>query len=262
MCLVHGDDYFSAGNGAELVWFEGELRKEYGLKTQRLGPGAAEEGKVLNRIVRWKDDGWELEADPRHSELIREQLGVKKSGGITTAGPPQEESATEENKELLTGKDITLFRGVAARCNYLSLDRPDLQYAAKEICREMSAPTLQAFDKLKRIGQFLAGKPRLVWRYEYQPPTAHIDVFVDAHWAACKRSRKSTSGGCAMVGRHCVKTWSMTQATVAKSSAGSELYSVVRGSAEGLGLITMGKYFGAEFTVTVHVDANAAKGIV
>ena len=98
MCLVHGDDYFSAGNGAELAWFEGELRKEYGLKTQRLGPGAAEEGKVLNRIVRWKDDGWELEADPRHSELIREQLGVKKSGGITTAGPPQEESATEENK--------------------------------------------------------------------------------------------------------------------------------------------------------------------
>ena len=45
MCLVHGDDYFSAGNGAELAWFEGELRKEYGLNTQRLGPGAAEEGK-------------------------------------------------------------------------------------------------------------------------------------------------------------------------------------------------------------------------
>ena len=74
MCLVHGDDYFSAGNGADLTWFEGELRKEYGLKTQKLGPGATEEGKVLNRIVRWKNDGWELEADPRHSELIREQL--------------------------------------------------------------------------------------------------------------------------------------------------------------------------------------------
>ena len=93
---------------------------------------------------------------------------MKSGGGITTAGPPQEEGATEESGEMPVGKDITLFRGVAARCNYLSLDRPDLQYAAKDICREMSAPTVQAFVKLKRIGQFLFNKPRLVWKFQYQ----------------------------------------------------------------------------------------------
>ena len=91
---------------------------------------------------------------------------------------------------------------------------------------------------------------------------AQMDVYVDANWAACKRSRKSTSGGCAMVGSHCIKTWANTQATVAKSSAESELYAVVRGSTEGLGLITMAQDVGTELEVTVRIDANAAKDIV
>ena len=78
---------------------------------------------------------------------------------------------------------------VAARCNYLSLDRPDLQYVAKEICWEMSAPTVQAFLKFKRIGHFLFHRPRLVWKFRYQLPTTHIDVYVDVIWAASKRSR-------------------------------------------------------------------------
>ena len=49
---------------------------------------------------------------------------------------------------------------------------------------------------------------------------------------------------------------------MAKSSAESELYTVVRGSTEGLGLTTMTKDFGVDVEVTVHIDANAAKGIV
>ena len=76
MCLVHGDDYVSAGDGAEILWFENELKKVYDLKVQRFGPTTGGEGKVLNRIVRWSEQGWELEADPCHAELIQEQLGV------------------------------------------------------------------------------------------------------------------------------------------------------------------------------------------
>ena len=85
-CLVHGDDYVCAGDSSELEWLASMLKKEYEIKTQLLGPAALPEGKVLNRVVRWSSGGWELEADPRHAELIMEQLGIKSSGGITTAG--------------------------------------------------------------------------------------------------------------------------------------------------------------------------------
>ena len=50
------------------------------------GSAGEEAGKVLNRIITVTGDGFELAADPRHSEMIVEQLGVSGFGGITTAG--------------------------------------------------------------------------------------------------------------------------------------------------------------------------------
>ena len=65
-----------------------------------------------------------------------------------------------------------------------------------------------------------------------------------------------------MVGQHCLKAWSKTQSIIAKSSGESELFGVIKGSTEGLGLVSMALDFGNTMSVRVHVDANAAKGIV
>ena len=101
-----------------------------------------------------------------------------------------------------------------------------------------------------------------MWRYDWQEAPKVINVYVDANWAGCKRTRKSTSGGTAMSGNHCIKTWSKTQSIVAKSSAESELFGVVRGSCEALGLATLYKDLGMHTEVRVHMDASAAKGII
>ena len=90
-----------------------------------MGKGDQTEGKVLNRIMRCTSDGWEVEADPRHAELVVEQLGLDNEQGVTTpAVSGNEEEDVEEDSEL-TGDDITRYRGVIARCNYLAVDRPD-----------------------------------------------------------------------------------------------------------------------------------------
>ena len=65
-----------------------------------------------------------------------------------------------------------------------------------------------------------------------------------------------------MVGYHCIKTWAKTQSVVAKSSAESELYGIVKASCEALGILTLMGELGREMDARVHVDANAAKGIV
>ena len=65
-----------------------------------------------------------------------------------------------------------------------------------------------------------------------------------------------------MIGGHCIKAWAKTQAVIAKSSAESELYSVVKGATEGLGLITLYKDMGSEVGVKLNLDATAAKGIL
>ena len=62
---------------------------------------------------------------------------------------------------------------------------------------------------------------------------------------------------------HLIKAWSKTQAIIAKSSAESELYALVKGACESLGTCTLLRDFGeANPRVRLHIDASAAKGIV
>ena len=65
----------------------------------------------------------------------------------------------------LNSEDATMFRAVSARANYLAQDRPDISFACKELCRDFSVPTKESFCKLKRLGGYLLGQPRLTYFY-------------------------------------------------------------------------------------------------
>ena len=130
--------------------------------------GQKAEGKVLNRILRHTADGWEIEADPRHAELVIEQLGLEADSGVATPGVSGADEEDNDNDVPLVGEDITRYRGVIARCNYLGADRPDALFAIKEGCPEMSKPTTGSLRRLRRIGRYLKKYPMLVWRYHMQ----------------------------------------------------------------------------------------------
>ena len=68
----------------------------------------------------------------------------------------------------LEPEEATAYRALAARANYLALDRPDVAFATKEFCREFSAPTVHSFQKLKRLVRFLKHHPRLVWHFGFR----------------------------------------------------------------------------------------------
>ena len=104
------------------------------------------------------------------------------------------------------------------------------------------------------------GPPRYICKYHYQHNYKFVSVYTDSDFAGCIKSRKSTSGGSIMKGGHVIKAWAKTQAVIVKSSAESELYDVVK---EGLGVCTMLSDLGvARPKVRMHIDANAAKGII
>ena len=95
-----------------------------------------------------------------------------------------------------------------------------------------------------------------------QEAQSGLVVRTDAGWAGCRRARKSTSGGSISIGGHCIKCWSKTQAVIAKSSAESELYGVVKGACEALGVKTLCNDLGFEVEISLELDATAAKGIL
>ncbi len=262
MVSVHGDDFTTAGACNDLDWFEDNLQEHYECTVQpRVGPGKddAKEGVVLNRIIRWTDEGIEYEADPRQTEKLVAECGL--TGSNTTATPGVRASFAEVEKDQpLPARLHTAFRGSAARANYLAADRVDCQFAAKEICRWMAAPTEQSWAALKRLCRYLVGLPRMVYVYRWQTARS-IEVYTDTDWAGCPRTRKSTSGGCVFLGSHTIKSWSSTQTNVALSSGEAEFNGVVRGSGIGLGYQSLLRDLGHELPVRVWTDSSAALGI-
>ena len=87
---------------------------------------------------------------------------------------------------MLSSEQATRYRGITARLNYLAADRPDIQFSVKEVCRDMSTPSAGSWRKLERIGRYLVGCPRLIWRFDLQHELEHFDAFSDANWAACR----------------------------------------------------------------------------
>ena len=167
-----------------------------------------------------------------------------------------------DDETPLAGDEARLFRGIAARLNYIGPDRPDMQFAVKEAARLMSSPRKCDWRILRKIGRYLLRRPRVALLFNYQHRPAQLDGFSDSDWAGCSRSRKSTSGGVIMLGSHAIKSWSRQQKTIALSSAEAETHGMVACSCELLGIQSCAKDLGITLGASVYADASAALGII
>ena len=111
-------------------WLDDTLNKRYEIKTTIIchGPACSSEGPILNRVVRATDKGFKTEANPRHAELDIVQLGLLMSKGATTPGVDGLKETQEHAYEALDSQVSTALRAIAARCNYVAADRPDIMY--------------------------------------------------------------------------------------------------------------------------------------
>ena len=140
-------------------------------------------------------------------------------------------------------------------------DRSDVQYQVKELCRSMSDPDEADWLMMKRLARYLIGRSRVIVHFAYQDNHDVVDAWTDTDYAGCRISRKSTSGGVIMLGKHMVKSWSSTQANIALSSGEAEYYGLVKGASAAIGVKSMHAEMGIKVRIRVSTDASAAKGI-
>ena len=134
MCLMHGDDFLMAGRTADLEWTRDNLQKDILLSDKgRLGGGRDEvrEIKCLNRVLRWTPTGYEIEADPRHAEILIASLGDKVRTVVT---PGVKETATAKRGSV----------------------RPAAEENATEFSTRVSAKTEKVADLHKQIRDLAA----------------------------------------------------------------------------------------------------------
>ena len=167
---VHGDFFTTLGPKLSLDWFRQQLELKHELKqAYRLWPRKDDdkEGRVLNRFARWTEAGLVYECDPRHLEKLFLELGLTGSKPVCTPGvkpsmdQPNADEAIPDNK-------VTHIRGLAARSIFLSADKPDCQFSAKDVCRFLAKPTKLSVERFKRLGRYLSGQKRLVKMRRWQ----------------------------------------------------------------------------------------------
>ena len=82
-----------------------------------------------------------ISSKPSKSKYKKKRIGCR-------AAKRQEE--LDNVGTVLEGDECTVFRALAARALYLSLDRPGIMFAAKELCREFASPTKTSVQNNKR----------------------------------------------------------------------------------------------------------------
>ena len=145
----------------------------------------------------------------------------------------------ESRDEVLKEEAATKFRSIAARLNFLALDRAGLQYAAKCICKRMASPVQSSWDLLRRAGRYLKGKSRVVQKFPWSKRDDHIRSFADSDWAGSRGDATSTPGGAIQWGPHTLKIWATSQRVVAMSSGEAEFYAATRSATQLFGLINI-----------------------
>ena len=166
----------------------------------------------------------------------------------------------EELKQakLLTQEEATEYRQVAARINYLAADRPDIGFAAKQICARMATPTDIDRNLLKRLGKYIKGRPRAIAQYWPQNKGERIEAYSDADWAGDPRTGRSTSGGNILIGNHWIRSHSKTQSCITLSTAEAELVAIVKCATEAIGIQSIAMDLGDKYEVNLNTDASAA----
>ena len=259
---IHGDDITSLGEEPDLLWLKQKLEERYEIKYGgMLGPDShdVKDVMILNRLVHYSQTGTTYEADPRHVQILINELNLNEGRAVTTPGTARTKTGDEKP---LVGEQVKRFRSLAMRCNYLALDRPDIAYAAKELARQMSNATEWSWEGLKRLARFLKGKPRLIWLYEDQEECNEFVMYTDSDDAGCHETRKSTSCGALMRGSHLIKFYSSTQNILALSSGESEFYAGIKAGSVLLGAVSMAADLGMTAKATLAFDASAAKAML
>ena len=113
----------------------------------------------LNRRIAWTSEGITYESDSKHVNIILGDLEMEDCKPVGAPMSPEDlkeaASVIDEHGEIDEGEymdaeSASTYRSIAARMNYLAMDRTDLQQACRSICAYMSKPLKKRCQLLKR----------------------------------------------------------------------------------------------------------------
>jgi histone deacetylase 1/2 len=127
--------------------------------------------------------------------------------------------------------DPTLYRSLAGALQYATITRPDIAYAVQQACLFMHDPKEEHLTHIKRILRYLKGTIAHGLHLT-KSKNLTLTAYLDADWAGCPDTRRSTFGFCVFLGDNLVSWSSKRQQTVSHSSAEAEYRAVAHAVAD------------------------------
>nr|XP_020152324.2 uncharacterized mitochondrial protein AtMg00810-like [Aegilops tauschii subsp. strangulata] len=197
------------------------LRAEFAIKD--LGPLHYFLGVEVVR----RSDGFFLHQRKYAHELL-EHAGML---NCKPAPTPVDTKAKLSIKDGSPASDAVFYRSIVGALQYLTLTRPEIQYAVQQVCLHIHVPRDVHWAAVKRILRYICGAMDLGVTLHASADTA-LTAYSDADWSGCPDTRRSTSGYCVYLGPSLISWSSRWQPTVSRSSAEAEYHAVANAVAE------------------------------
>ncbi|KAG7584280.1 Reverse transcriptase RNA-dependent DNA polymerase [Arabidopsis suecica] len=222
LLLLYVDDMVLTGNDSGLVSkLLSKLNEKFMMKD--MGPLKY----FLGIQAQFTPKGLFLNQEKYAMDLL-ETAGMLDCAPMPTPLPVQIDRMPHQNEVF---QDPTYFRCLAGKLQYLTLTRPDIQFAVNYICQKMHIPSVSDFNLLKRVLRYLKGTLKmglyLTSETDYTPR-----AYCDSDHAGCKQTRRSTGGFCTFLGSNIISWSAKRQPTVARSSTEAEYRCVSDTAAE------------------------------
>ncbi|KAM3412689.1 hypothetical protein ACQJBY_004055 [Aegilops geniculata] len=220
--LLYVDDIILTACTSELLRrLTDRLRAEFAIKD--LGPLHYFLGVEVVR----RPDGFFLHQRKYAHELLDRAGMLNCKPAATPVDTKAKLSATDGTPAPNAG----FYRSIVGALQYLTLTRPELQYAVQQVCLHMHAPRDVHWTAVKRILHYIRGAMDLGLTLRASTATDLV-AYSDADWAGCPDTRRSNSGYCIFLGPSPVSWSSKRQPTVLRSSAEAEYRAVANVVAE------------------------------
>ncbi|XP_024317012.1 uncharacterized protein LOC106865377 isoform X2 [Brachypodium distachyon] len=220
--LLYVDDIvLTASSDALLRMVTAQLRSEFSMKD--LGPLQF----FLGIRVSWSPAGFFLDQEQYAEDLLERACMT----ACKPASTPVDTRTKLDADSSAPVANVSEYRSIVGALQYLTMTRPDLQYAVQQACFFMHAPREPHLALVKRILRYVRGTSSLGLHLRR---SAKLDLvtYSDADWAGCSDTRRSTSGYTVFLGDALVSWSSKRQPTVSRSSAEAEYRGVANAVAE------------------------------
>jgi len=174
---------------------------------------------LLGLHITYTQDGIALTQE-LYIGTILSRFGMENSNTVSIPLPKGiilTKGTTEQPKD-----QVTTYQSMIGSLMYLVTGtRPDLGHTISFLAQFSSCPTEEHIKPAKHVFRYVNRTLSLRLFYPYTTTNA-IDVYVDADFASCYDTRRSTSGYIVLFNNCCISWLSKKQSSVAKSTTEAE----------------------------------------